>query len=221
MSPVLSTSFTQVWILSPCFEFPIVLTARRAINLFSSISNTISLTMACATNDVVRMTDESIAECFHEDETGHLRPWVCMSCDGFVKKEKKRFIAATRLNNHQALFSPQRKSPNEVLSYYTYNGAGKQNFMKKMMLSPRACFTKDRFCICSYCESSVQRNEIPLRTIANGFEIGPCPKELLELNQIELSFISPMRAHGDVFTFFGGARGVNSWKKLAGFFPRS
>jgi hypothetical protein len=52
---------------------------------------------------------------------------------------------------------------------------------------------------------------MPLRTIANGFEIGPCPEELSELNETELAFVSPMGVHDDVFTFFGGARGVKGW----------
>lgn len=196
--------------------FPAVVEQRNNANTVQAIAsyfNTTLLTMACSTtsNDVVRMTDKRIAECFHEDQEGHLRPWVCISCDAFVKKEKKRFITPTRLKKHQALFLPQRKLPNEIRAYYTYKGAGKQNYMKKIMLSPRACFKDDRFCICSYCESSVQRNEIPLRTIANGFEIGPCPKELTELNEIELAFISPIRVHGNIFTYFGGVRGVKGW----------
>ena len=160
---------------------------------------------------VVEMTNKRIADCFHEDEKGHLRPWVCISCDAFVKKEKKRFITTTRLSKHQALFSPQRALPSEVISYYTYDGTGKQDYMTKIMLSPRACFFKDQFCICSVCDSSVQKNEIPLRTIANGFEIGPCPRELTDLNEIELAFISPIRVHGNIFTFFGGVRGVKGW----------
>jgi hypothetical protein len=169
--------------------------------------------MECSTasNNVVKKTDRRIAECFHEDEKGGLRPWVCISCDAFVKREDKRFITTTRLNKHQALFLPQRQVPHEVISYYTYKGTGKQKYMKKILLSPRACFTKGLFCICSCCESSVQKNEIPLRTIANGFEIGPCPRELTELNEIELAFISPIRVHGNVFTFFRGVKGVQGW----------
>jgi hypothetical protein len=120
--------------------------------------------MDCSTtsNKVVQMTNKRAAECFHKNEKGHLRSWVCMSCDAFVKKEKKRFITAMRSNKHQALFAPQQKSPNKVMSCCTCEGTGKQKHMKKTMLSPRACFVKGQLCVCSHCKTSVQRNKIPL-----------------------------------------------------------
>jgi hypothetical protein len=84
---------------------------------FNMILPTMMFSSNC--NDVVRMTDKRIPDCFHEDEKGILRPWVCMSCDSFVKKEKTRITTATRLSQCQTSFSPQPKSPDELRSHCT------------------------------------------------------------------------------------------------------
>ncbi len=136
-----------------------------------------------------------------------------ISCDGFVKKENKRAITVKRLKEEKELFKPQRKLPKEVKSHYTYSGEGKEVFMKELLLSPVGCYVKESkgFCICSSCNTSTQKQETPLRAIANGFEIGPCAKELEVLNDVELAFISPVRVHGNIFSFHGGVKGVKGW----------
>jgi hypothetical protein len=164
-------------------------------------------------DEVVRRVDAELKACFHEDPNGDLRPWVCISCDGFVKKDKKRVITLKRLKEEKELFKPQRKLPTEVKSHYTYSGEGKEAFMKDLLLSPVGCYVKESkgFCICSSCNTSTQKQETPLRAIANGFEIGPCAKELEVLNDVELAFISPVRVHGNIFSFHGGVKGVKGW----------
>jgi hypothetical protein len=164
-------------------------------------------------DEVVRRVDAELTACFHEDPNGDLRPWVCISCDGYVKKENKRVITVKRLKIEEELFKPQRKLPEEVKSHYTYSGEGKEAFMKKLLLSPVGCYVKEcnGFCICSKCNNSTLKHETPLRAIANGFEIGPCAKELEVLNDVELAFISPVRVHGNIFSFYGGVKGVKGW----------
>jgi hypothetical protein len=136
-----------------------------------------------------------------------------MSCDGFVKKEKKRVITVKRLKEEKELFKPQHKLPKEIKSHHTCSGEGKEVFMKELLLSPEGCYVKESkgFCICSSCNASTQKQETPLRAIANGFEIRPCAKELEVLNDVELAFISPARVHGNMFSFHGGVKGVKGW----------
>jgi hypothetical protein len=69
-------------------------------------------------DEVVRRVDAEPKACFHEDPNGDLRPWVCISCDGFVKKEKKRVITVKRLKEEKELFKPQRKLPKDVKSHH-------------------------------------------------------------------------------------------------------
>lgn len=79
------------------------------------------------------------------------------------------------------------------------------------MLLRKLCLTNDRFCICAYCETSAQCNELPLQSISNGFEIWPYLKELIELNEIKLVSLSPIQILGSIFKFFGGIRGAEGW----------
>jgi hypothetical protein len=67
------------------------------------------VTMNCGgrADEVMRQVDAELMACFHEDLNGNLRPWVCMSCDGLVKKEKKRVITVKQLKEEKELFKPQ------------------------------------------------------------------------------------------------------------------
>ena len=56
---------------------------------------------------------------------------------------------------------------------------------------------------CKYCYTSIRNGHIPKFAISNGFFFGAPPKELLELNDVELAFISPVKAYGYCFTYTG------------------
>ena len=56
---------------------------------------------------------------------------------------------------------------------------------------------------CKYCFTSLRNGHIPKFAISNGFFFGTPPKELLELNDVELAFISPVKAYGYCFTYTG------------------
>jgi hypothetical protein len=130
-----------------------------------------------------------------------------------VKKDEKRAITVKRLKEEKEPFKPQRKSPKEVKSHCAHSGEGKEVCVKELLLSPAGCYVKESkgFCICSSCNTSTQKQETPLQAMANGFEIGPCAKELEVLNDAELAFVSPLRVHGNVFSFHGGVKGVKGW----------
>jgi hypothetical protein len=160
-------------------------------------------------SEVAELINQSINDNYHIDENGVVKPWVCISCDGFIQLSKKKHIKTKRLENVKQLFQAQRKLPQEILKHYKYTGEGGEEFMKDILLSPSACYVKSKkaFSICSQCSHAVSTTKIPAKAISNGFEIGPVPKELAVLTDIEIAFISPIRVHGNIFTYFGGVKG--------------
>jgi uncharacterized protein YlzI (FlbEa/FlbD family) len=164
-------------------------------------------------SEVAELINQSINDNYHIDENGVVKPWVCISCDGFIQLSKKKHIKTKRLENVKQLFQAQRKLPQEILKHYKYTGEGGEEFMKDILLSPSACYVKSKkaFSICSQCSHAVSTTKIPAKAISNGFEIGPVPKELAVLTDIEIAFISPIRVHGNIFTYFGGVKGIKGW----------
>ena len=59
--------------------------------------------------------------------------------------------------------------------------------------------------VCKYCYSSLRAGHLPKFSICNGFFFGTPPKELAELNDVELAFISPVKAYGYCFTYTGSS----------------
>jgi hypothetical protein len=54
-----------------------------------------------------------------------------------------------------------------------------------------------------------------LQATANGFEIGPCAKELEVPNDAELAFVSPACVHSNIVSFCGGVKGVKGWRSFS------
>ena len=81
--------------------------------------------------------------------------------------------------------------------------------LSSIMLSPRSqpkqmARTKEPgFLCCKYCYTSLAHGKIPTYGISNGFFPGPPPPELMELNDVELAFLSPVKARGYFFAFTG------------------
>ena len=110
--------------------------------------------------------------------------------------------------------------PNDILNYYIYNNEGTCPEIQKCLLSPRGIFipTKNnsgKFVVCQICQYHIQRkNVIPPFAIANSFEIGIQPQILKDLTDFEISFISDVRHHLNVFSFQGGHKGIEGWHSL-------
>jgi hypothetical protein len=162
---------------------------------------------------VAESINQSINNNYHTNDNAVVQPWVCISCDGFIQMAKKRLITTKRLEKVKRLFRAQRKLPEEIVKHYKYTGEGRKEFMNDILLSPSGCYVKAKkgFSICAQCSYAVSETKIPAKAIANGFEIGPVPKELAVLTDVELAFISPIRVHGHIFTYFGGVKGIKGW----------
>ena len=57
---------------------------------------------------------------------------------------------------------------------------------------------------CASCRDCLQRKTMPPYAIANNNFVGPAPKELLDLNPVELAFLTPTKTHGYCFSWQGG-----------------
>ena len=123
------------------------------------------------------------------------------------------------LKTHKELFEAQENQviSEEIKESYRYKGNGSKSWMDDMMLSERACYdpSKKAFLVCKACHLAlINHNEYPVFGIRNGWFPGRTPVELEELTEIELAFISPVRVHGHIVTYFGGEKGIRGWHSL-------
>jgi hypothetical protein len=82
----------------------------------------------------------------------------------------------------------------------------------KMLLSPRACFIRhledfrhvDGFSCCTNCKRSLKKRKMPKYAIANNYCFGTPPQCLLELSEVELAMLTPVKTYGYCFSYTGG-----------------
>ena len=139
-------------------------------------------------------------------------PWVCTICDHFVKRDDVCWIGEKVLKKSAKRLSPKTWNAvgnDELEKQYKYpsNAPGYKKFMSTMMLSPRGSLYEDhdkRYTSCKACQTALKYNQMPQHAIANNNFTGATPKELLDLNPVELAFITPTKTHGYCFTWKGG-----------------
>ena len=100
---------------------------------------------------------------------------------------------------------------------YRYTGAGFGNFggdddtpegwIKEMLLSPHASYItrqdqrrSEGFTVCSSCKSSLQQSTMPKYAIANNYCVGSSPQCLVDLTDVKLAVLTPVRTHGYCFS---------------------
>jgi hypothetical protein len=85
----------------------------------------------------------------------------------------------------------------ELLKNYKYVGEDTPNWISKIMLSKQSVYdSKSKaFLTCNNCYSTLNNLYYPKNSIGNGFFCGSEPKELEELTEMELSFISSSCIH--------------------------
>lgn len=93
---------------------------------------------------------------------------------------------------------------------YKYEGDQEKSWMIDMLLSPRGSFSglpsqkRSGYVVCSRCKNALHNREVPSFSIGNGCAYGTPPPELLELTDVELAFLTPVKTYGYCFTFTGG-----------------
>lgn len=80
-----------------------------------------------------------------------------------------------------------------------------------MLLSPRGCYVRKKsgqrsegFAVCNCCKMSLGKGMMPRFAIANNFAFGTPPQCLLELTEVELAMVTPVKTYGYCFSYTGG-----------------
>jgi hypothetical protein len=155
--------------------------------------------------------DELLFATTENQNTFH--PITCLSCHSYVKRKNRDKIKKNTLEKVAHLLKPRRELHPDILNFYKYKGNGHEQWMNDLLLSPQSCFNNSNqtFILCKMCSSSLCSGILPKYAIANSFEFGEAPPELKCLTDIELAFLSPVRVHGHLFTYFGGIKGIKGW----------
>lgn len=158
---------------------------------------------------------------FRQSSDGALLPFVCCVCDEFlVHRDDFRTITVKKMESAQSLLSwekcPAEHRIGAIQEYYVFGDLSHKSLKKhscwveKLALSPRGCmFQKAKGCqvgflSCVQCKEAIDNNEMPLFAIRNGNYCGPAPLCLLDLNEVELSFLQPEKTHGVCHVWNGG-----------------
>ena len=167
------------------------------------------------TESITHSINKSFEKLYYTDEDGIFHPYVCVLCDRFLKFDevktidiatlcsKKKFLRPTDQDNMNSLIQMDYKANERYLE------EKEKKDLDELLLSPRAPFinrsnNSSGFCCCRSCEYGVYKNQMPKFAIANGFFFGTPPKELTELNQMELAMLTPVKAWGYCYTYTGG-----------------
>jgi Helitron helicase-like domain at N-terminus/PIF1-like helicase len=165
---------------------------------------------------------------------------VCLICDTFLNPSYAIYISVdTLLDTKFRQYLQRARSveyesegeirfesiPAAVAAYYTYRGnvfgrsvtTAEKREIKAMLLSPRGKFVQNAtvirrgFMICKSCHYGVKHKCMPKFAIANNFYFGTPPQCLLDLTEVELALLTPMRTYGYMFSYTGGKQ-----RKLSG-----
>ena len=169
-------------------------------------------------HETIKKINASIEALYSTTSSTDPMPIVCISCDRFVCSANLEYISTTELKERKNLFHPNQLFPmNEMLkNEYTLSSSTElsthdHRILSECMLSPRALYVthddlrrKPGFTVCTECKTSIQKKQIPLFSIANNFAIGETPTCLLELTDVELAMITPIKTFGYCFSYTGG-----------------
>ena len=175
------------------------------------------------TEEIQKRVNAAYDKLFRRNPDGSLSPHVCSICDEFLMCEDDiRVLTIQRMKKLKPLLSwsslDKEDRIAEVEEHYKFTDTlpGNQDgrWLEGMALSPRgALYQKSRkhaagFTCCPRCEEAVMARKpyVPFFAIVNKNYVGCAPKCLTDLNDVELSFLTPMSTHGYCFTYIGGAQ---------------
>jgi hypothetical protein len=186
-------------------------------------------------NHNITVINEAFETCMLKkiDRSGNVtyEPYTCAICDNFVKKRNLQICSWSVLEKNRTKLFPKtiQKLDEQLIRDYTWEErvhdpqTGKEINFEGMMLSPRLQYAfepKNKrnknsskiggklkgLYVCKFCLSQLKSSKTPKFAICNGFFFGIPPKELVELNDVELAFISPVKAFGYCFAYTGSSR---------------
>ena len=101
--------------------------------------------MSQTTRDVTSKINSSIDTAVIRVDDNIYKARVCIVCDHILTEEETARITSNTLEKAQHLLSASgfaNVNNQELIDSYAYTGKGKQAWMKKMLLSPRAHYIK-------------------------------------------------------------------------------
>jgi len=144
------------------------------------------------------------------------RPYVCVVCDEIVAHKRLHYLSTALLQQKRDLLQPDtwNKVAGPLADCYKFSGDSPYfDGIEKLMLSPRASYirhadrrSQDGFSCCGSCKKSLQLGNIPRFAIVNNYYFGLPPPCLLELNDIEIAMLTPVKTYGYCFSFTGGVQ---------------
>ena len=157
---------------------------------------------------------------FHETAPGIYEPHVCIICDEFLKPDGIEVLTLAMLKENRVMLTASNQMCNvspDLASCYRYTGmlgeSSNEDFqwVQDLLLSPRACYLrpqeqrrKEGLSVCRSCKQSLQARRMPKFAIANNYCFGTPPLCLLELTEVELSMLTPVKTYGYCFSYTGG-----------------
>jgi hypothetical protein len=156
----------------------------------------------------------------HKAKSGHVKPYVCLVCDEFLKPDEIHTLGLNELKEVQNILKPTTWNAvsGSLARKYMYTGDIGDNdddmtreWISDLLLSPRGCYVeksygrkKEGFAVCYKCKMSLGKKMMPLYAIANNFAFGSPPECLLELTEVELAMLTPVKTQGYCFSYTGG-----------------
>ena len=163
--------------------------------------------------------DERFDSLFLKGQDNVLRPHVCLVCDRMLKPKDCSVIATETLRENVDLLSPTDWNAVDaaIATCYKHQRQAErsedESWLDNMLLSPRASYVmrQDRrfnegYTCCRQCKRSLLQNAMPKFAIANNYTFGTPPQCLLQLTDIELALLTPIKVYGYCFCYTGGVQ---------------
>ena len=173
-------------------------------------------TCSQVTASVIDRINKEFDKLLVRNKSGKLVPRVCTVCDEFLLPHEEVFLPVVTLekNKHVLDGSKVDNLSTDLTKCYKHTELcernGSHSWLSKLMLSPRGLFydsTQKRgegFSSCEKCKRALDKNSMPKFAIANNYCFGNPPSCLLELTEVELAVLTPIRTHGYCFSYTGG-----------------
>jgi len=174
---------------------------------------------AVSVQDVEERVNKRFEKLLVKDIDGKFKPHVCAVCDKLLKPLHVQALPLDCLQKSQDLLKPTAWNavPEVLANDYKYRGntgtanSIDTNWINDLLLSPRASYVSANdgrraqgLSVCSGCKGCLQRGEMPKYAIANNYCFGTPPQCLLELTDIELALLTPVKTYGYCFSYTGG-----------------
>ena len=167
--------------------------------------------------DVQSRVNKRYSELTHVLPNGKQKPYVCAICDEFIlSSHELTRMNPERLLKHREWFEwasyPDDTRTPELEAAFTFPNQHNFDF-RGLALSPRTLLStvvdrhqsKKMFTTCTHCYNCLYKmKHVPLYAIANRNYVGCTPQCLLDLTEIEVALLTPVKQHGFCLSYTGG-----------------